>query len=298
MHRLAILVCALAPSLVLLQYGIAKAQTRWDDAMIWETYFTGSMAAMLALLSEHVLKKAIAIDAMSPVHGAATEALFVAAIPEELAKLVVLFFVLKRHGNEADRHDFINLSFAVALGFAAIENLGYLLLPGDWHFVALNRAALSVPMHGLDGLAMGAFLTAASLSRRNRGIWLCAALIVPILLHALFDFPLMLVARKPGFSGVLPAWLLLEVLLTIGVLWWSNRMRAAADLSGFQQGAINPKHVGIAIFLLAPLLALSAILQGSSVGIAAVAMFIVPSIFAIDLLWTNRAMTASYKAAR
>src|ERR1700674_4910544 len=152
MHRLAVLFFALAPSIVLLQYGIAKARARWDDAMIWEVYFSGGMAALLALSAELLLMNLIAIDAMPPVHGAATKAFFIAAIPEELAKFAMLFLAIKRYGRDADRDDMITLSFAVSLGFAAIENLGYLLLPGDWHLVALNRAALSVPMHGLDGL--------------------------------------------------------------------------------------------------------------------------------------------------
>ena len=59
---------------------------------------------------------------------------------------------------------------------------------------------------------------------------LSAALIVPTLLHALFDFPLMLVVRQPNLAGVLPAWILLEVIVTIGVLWWCNRIRTAAGL--------------------------------------------------------------------
>jgi RsiW-degrading membrane proteinase PrsW (M82 family) len=293
MHRLAILVCALAPSLVLLQYGIAKARARWDDAMIWETYFAGGMAALLVLLPEHWLKQAIANSLMSPVHGAAAEALFVAAAPEELAKFAMLFFAIKRYGNGTNRHDMITLSFAVALGFAAIENLGYLLLPGDWHFVALGRAGLSIPMHGLDGLAMGALLTAAGLSH-HRGSWLSASLIVPILLHAFFDFPLMLVARNQGFAGVLPAWLLLQVPMTIGILWWCNRMRVAAGPAYNQpDGSSNPRLVGIAMLLLAPLLALTALLMGSNLGIAAAAMLILPSIFAIDLLWTAPKLVSS-----
>jgi RsiW-degrading membrane proteinase PrsW (M82 family) len=293
MHRLAVLVCALAPSLVLLQYGIAKARARWDDAMIWETYFAGGMAALLALLPEHLLKEATAVSLMSPVHGAAVEALFVAAAPEELAKFAMLFFAIKRYGNGTNRHDMITLSFAVALGFAAIENLGYLLLPGDWHLVALNRAALSVPVHGLDGLAMGAFLTAAGLSR-HRSFWLSASLIVPILMHAFFDFPLMLVARNEGFAGVLPAWLLLQVPMTIGVLWWCNRMRVAAEpVYNRPHGSSSPRLVGIAILLLAPLLALTALLLGSNLGIAAAATLLLPSIFAIDLLWTAPKLASS-----
>jgi RsiW-degrading membrane proteinase PrsW (M82 family) len=288
MHRFAILVCALAPSIVFLQYGIAKARLRWNDAMVWEMYFSGGIAAVIALLPELLLKKGIAIDAMAPVHGAATEALFIAAIPEELAKFAMLFVAVRRYGGDTDRHDMITLSFAVALGFAAIENIGYLLIPGDWHLVALSRAGLSVPMHGLDGLAMGACLTAAGLSRLHRPGWLAAALVIPILMHALFDFPLMLVTRNSGFAGVLPAWILLETLLTIGVLWWCNNVRTAAlHAYGLSHEPRSPWTAGILILLCAPLLALIALLQDSHAAITAVEMLIMPSIFGIDLLCTS-----------
>jgi protease PrsW len=282
MHRLAILICALAPSLILLQYGIAKAKARWDDPSIWEAYFCGGFAAIVVVLPAHLLKNAFAIDAMTPVHSAAMTALIVAAIPEEIAKFAALFFAINRYRSDADKHDMITLSFAVALGFAAVENLGYLIAPGDWSLVALSRAGLSVPGHGLNGLAMGAFLTAA------RRPWLLAALVVPILMHASFDFPLMLATKNKGFFGVLPAWFLLQILTTIGVLWWSNKVRAAADQAyGRPYRSSHAKLTGIAILLFVPLLALISMLQSEGLAITSIAILVLPSIFAIDLLRTG-----------
>ena len=143
-------------------------------------------------------------------------------------------------------------------------------------------------MHGLDGLAMGACLTAAGLSRLHRPGWLIAALVVPILMHALFDFPLMLVTKNSGFAGVLLAWIFLETFVTIGVLWWCNNMRAAAvHAYGLLHEPGSPRIAGILILLCAPLLALIALLQDSHSGIAAVAMLITPAIFGIDLMYTG-----------
>jgi RsiW-degrading membrane proteinase PrsW (M82 family) len=286
MHRLAILICALAPSLVLLQYGIAKARVKWDDPSIWEAYFSGGFAAIVVVLPAQLLKNALTIDAMTPVHAAAMTALVIAAIPEEITKFAALFYAIKRYGRDGEPHDMITLSFAVALGFAAVENLAYLVAPGDWSLVALSRAGLPVPMHGLNGLAMGAFLTAAHLSPRRP--WLLAALVIPILMHASFDFPLMLATKNKGFFGVLPAWFLVQILTTIGVLWWSNKMRAAADQAyGRPYRSSRAKLTGVAILLFVPLLALMSTLQSEGLGIATAAMLVIPSIFAIDLLRTG-----------
>ena len=177
----------------------------------------------------------------------------------------------------------ITLSLAVSLGFAAVENLGYLVAPGDWSFVALGRAGLSVPLHGLAGLAMGAFLTAAHLSPHRP--WLLAALVIPVLMHAGFDFPLLLVAKNHGFFGVLPAWFLLQIPSAIGVLWWSNKMRAATERAyGLLHRSSHARLAGIAILLVVPLLGLMSALQSEGLGIASLAMLVIPSIFAIDLL--------------
>src|SRR5271170_4305469 len=296
MHRLGILFCAIVPSIVLLQYGIAKARARWDDRAIWEAFFGGGMAVVLVLLPAMLLKKVFPVDVMSPVHGAVTQAFVIAAIPEAIAK----FAAIKRFGPGEDRHHMIAPSFAVALGFAAIENLAYLVAPGEWPLLAASRAVLAVPMHGLNGLAMGSFLTAAQLHPRQRRIWLTAALAVPILLHAGYDFPLMLVTRNQAFFGVLPAWFLMVVLSTICVLCLCNKMRASAERVYVPpEGASSPRLTGAVLLLLVPTLAGITLVSAGDFGIVGAAAFsILPAILGIDLLWTSSNVSPATAARR
>jgi protease PrsW len=300
MHRLGILFCAIAPSILLLQYGIAKARTRWDDRIIWEAFFSGGMATILVLLPEMLLKKAFAIDAMSAVQGAATQAFVVAAIPEEIAKFAAIFYTIKRYGAGDDRRDVITTSFAIALGFAAIENLVYLLAPGEWPLLAASRAVLAVPMHGLNGLAMGSFLALAQFDRRHRRIWLTAALAVPILLHAGYDFPLMLVTRNQALFGVLPAWFMMVVLSTVCVLCLCNKVRALAEPVYVPlDRASNPRLSGAVLLLLVPILASITFVSAGSFGIVGAAVFsILPTILGIDLLCTRTKAAAAAIAKR
>jgi RsiW-degrading membrane proteinase PrsW (M82 family) len=300
MHRLGILFCAIVPSLVLLQYGIAKARARWDDRMIWEAFFSGGMATIFVLLPEMLLKKAFPVDVMSPVHGAVTQAFVIAAIPEEIAKFAAIFYAIKRYGSGEDRHDMITLSLAVALGFAAIENLAYLVAPGEWPLLAASRAVLAVPMHGLNGLAMGSFLTAAQLHPRQRQIWLTAALAVPMLLHAGYDFPLMLITRNQAFFGVLPAWFLMVVLSTICVLCLCNKVRASAEQVYVPlDGASSPRLTGAVLVLLVPILAGITLVSAGDFGIVGAAAFsILPAIMGIDLLCTSSKASPATMAKR
>ena len=228
MERCLILVCAMVPSIAFLQYGIARTRVTWGDRVIWEAFCMGGLCAAFAILPELLLKKTLGIGAMVPLHGAATEAFYVAAIPEEFAKLGGVLYVMTRFDARATRYDMIMLSLAMALGFAAIENLLYLTMRAEWPNVALSRALTAVPFHGIVGLAMGAMLTAAERSRRNRNVWLAAAIAVPILLHGGYDFPLLLVGKNHALHGVLPAWLLMSVLAGAAVIYLCNRMWASS----------------------------------------------------------------------
>jgi len=308
MDRLLILLCAMAPSIVFLQYGVAKAHGTWDDALIWNAFFAGGVSAALVFLPELALKELLAVKAMSPLHGAATDALVITAIPEEIAKFAALFYAVRRYGGDAVRHDMITLSLAVALGFAAIENLAYLVAPGDWQHLAFDRALTAVPGHGIDGLAMGASITAARLYDRRRALWLAAALAVPILLHAGYDFPLMLVERNRALYGVLPAWFLMSILATIGVLYFCNSVRAAAVAADHRAGRMqdrperswSPQRTGIAMLLFIPLLAVVKLILNGQFGIVdASAVGMLPAIFGIDLLCTGpRSLrSAPYRSA-
>lgn len=293
MHRLAILLCALTPSLVLLQYGLAKARSGWSNWIIWESFFAGGFASVVVLLPELLLKTVLGIDAMSPVHGSVVGAFMVAGIPEELAKFGAIFYVIKRYGDGSDRQDMIILSLAAALGFATIENVAYLGAFGDLRHLGLSRALLAAPVHALTGLTMGAFLTGAQLHPRNHVVWVSAALIVPMAIHGSYDFPILLVGRASAFYGVLPAWFLFLMLLSTPVLLFSNKMRASARARAVVvptngAGLWNPRIIGVALILLVPVLAILSLFQDGRFGlVGAAGLSILPAIFGIDLLFTT-----------
>lgn len=268
--------------------------------MIWEAFFSGGIAAVFVLLPEMLLKRAFPVDVMSPVHGAVTQAFVIAAIPEEIAKFAATIYAIKRYGFGEDRHDMITPSFAVAIGFAAIENLAYLVGPGEWPLLAASRAVLAVPMHGLNGLAMGSLLTAAQLHPRHRQIWLTAALAVPMLMHAGYDFPLMLITRNQAFFGVLPAWFLMVVLSTICVLCLCNKVRASAERFYIPpDGTPSPRLTGAVLLLLVPILAGTTLVSAGDFGIVGAAAFsILPAILGIDLLCTSSKVSPATTAKR
>jgi RsiW-degrading membrane proteinase PrsW (M82 family) len=118
----------------------------------------------------------------------------VAGFSEELCKLLVfmLFIWRSRHFNEY--FDGIVYAVYVGLGFACLENVGYVFQSGMFQeslVTGVTRALLSVPAHFLFAVAMGYYLSKAKFDAANRFSSLLKALFYPLLLHGTFDALLM-----------------------------------------------------------------------------------------------------------
>ncbi len=117
------------------------------------------------------------------------------ALVEELAK----YFILKKktwNSSEFNyRFDGIVYAVSASMGFAILENIMYVMSSDGGMMVALTRALLSVPGHGVFGIFMGYYYGAAkqcynageeglSSALRKKAVWF------PMLLHGFYDFAL------------------------------------------------------------------------------------------------------------
>lgn len=107
----------------------------------------------------------------------------------------------------------------VSLGFAAAENLIYVLSPVTGGFsTAMSRAVLSVPGHGLFGVEMGYWFGLWRYSKKGMGAFVCS-LAAPWLCHGIFNWILL-----GGF--VLP-----DLLLWCGMVFlWADAMKKLSRL--------------------------------------------------------------------
>lgn len=110
-----------------------------------------------------------------------------AAIPEELAKLLMLWLFLRKNPFFDERMDGIVYAVCVSLGFAGLENVMYVLGNTDWMSVALMRAFTAVPGHFCYGVIMGYFYSLAKFDPKNRTKYSILALVAPILAHGIYD---------------------------------------------------------------------------------------------------------------
>ena len=113
-----------------------------------------------------------------------------AAFLEELFKLMVIVFFCTRKADFDEPMDGLVYGVAASLGFAAYENIGYVLsYYEDPSFsIAIYRAFTAVPLHALCGIIMGFLITQSIFEKKYNYLNLILALLVPVGLHGLYNF--------------------------------------------------------------------------------------------------------------
>ncbi len=128
----------------------------------------------------------------STLFGALADAFLSAAIPEEIVKLTVLWLFLRNLKEYDERIDGVVYATCVGLGFAGIENFLYLCNAEDWVSVGIMRALMSVPGHFFFAVFMGYFYSLVHFDKNNnRSLNMACTLLVPIIIHGIYDACLM-----------------------------------------------------------------------------------------------------------
>ena len=151
-----LIAAALVPVIVLFIYIWLKDK-RQPEPLKW----------LFKALIYGVLSAAIVVGVLSPVPkieitgwlSAMWNAFFMAAIPEESAKLLMLWLLLRKNPYFDEQLDGIVYATCIGLGFAGIENIGYVvssyLANGNWLSISITRAIFSVPGHFSFAIVMG-----------------------------------------------------------------------------------------------------------------------------------------------
>src|SRR5947209_2493860 len=204
-------IAAIAPALLVLWLVIAADERPGPPAKVWTAFLLGAASISLLGVARAPFGSLLAIS-QAPWTALALHAAFGVAAPEEIVKILVIVAVSWRRQPSADPMDTVVYGAAAGLGFAAYENLAYLVQhPDMWRSLAVLRSVLTVPFHGALGVVAGAYLamarsgTALGAHRRHRD-WArvsnrLSILLVPVLLHSGFDFPLLTLQQDPELGG-------------------------------------------------------------------------------------------------
>lgn len=199
---------AILPVLLLMYYTYLKDDLIPEPPIWrWRAVWYGVGSALLVLCwGQFVWPGFVAVFPQydGTIIGAVGTAITDAAIPEEAAKLLMLWLLIRKNPYFDEYFDGIVYATCVGLGFAGLENILYVVSNFDCFMsVAITRAIFSVPAHFFFAVAMGYFLSLAYFGERNRVLYCLLAYIVPVCLHGIFDGILMSHAVAPALSGVL-----------------------------------------------------------------------------------------------
>jgi protease PrsW len=202
---------AVAPALLILWLVVAAGERSGPPTKVWTAFFLGAASiSLLGLIRTPFMALLTSPD--NPWVAQVLHSLFGVALPEETVKILVITMVSAWRKPFTDPMDTVIYGAAAGLGFAAYENLAYLVQHAEmWQSLAALRSVLTVPFHGALGIIAGAYLaiarsgTALGAHRHHRD-WarITSRILVlagPVGLHAAFDFPLLTLQKNPDIDN-------------------------------------------------------------------------------------------------
>lgn len=180
---------AIAPALILLWYVYHKDTEPEPTRLIFKGFCFGGLSALLStLISGPLLNMGFYTTDPSTWAEAVKVAFFGAAVPEETAKLLMLWLLLRNCPEFDERYDGIVYATTIGLGFAAFENIIYVISAGaSWVDVAFTRALFAVPGHFAFAVTMGYYYSQYHFRGKEHEGAQIKMLLYPILLHGAYD---------------------------------------------------------------------------------------------------------------
>lgn len=190
------IILALLPAIALLAFILWRDRLRPEPAKeLILAFLMGLLSVPIAVL----LETWVGNIGLSPAYrenwvDCLKTAFLGAAIPEEFAKLLVLWLFFKWRKKQDEYMDGIVYAACIGLAFATLENIQYV-------FYALNlasqpvavstgvtRALTAVPGHFGFGIIMGFFFSFYLFLPKKKWMYLALSFIVPVIFHGLYDF--------------------------------------------------------------------------------------------------------------
>ena len=206
MNNYIILLTALLPVVILLYYIYHKDKKSPEPTgQLVKAFLFGTLSAPLSLCMSTPLGLIGVYPAeATSILGSVSTAFFGAAIPEEIAKFLMLWLLLRKNPYFDEKMDGIVYAVCVSLGFAALENIMYLFTNAEAYLsVGIARAIFAVPGHFCFGILMGYYYSLAKFYPKTPTKNKVLILVAPIIAHGLYDSILFIINVTPAISGIL-----------------------------------------------------------------------------------------------
>lgn len=194
-----LLFLAVLPSIVLGKYIYKMDKLEKEPSnLLTKLFIFGIAAAITTLFISNIISFLLPI--LDSDNATTYVELFIStfigiALVEEFCKWIYMISATWRNNNFKHVYDAIVYAVFVSLGFATLENILYVFNGGI--IIALIRAIASVPGHVFDAVFMGYYYGLSKQAQVDGNVslsnkYLFLSLVVPTILHGLFDYLLVL----------------------------------------------------------------------------------------------------------
>lgn len=197
------------------------------------SFVLGAIAAYPVLIIGDILAKALGTNDNSGFIALFFHVLIVIALVEEGMKYAVLRFYNYNLKEFNEPYDGIMYAVAVAMGFAALENILYVTKYG--YETGILRMFTAVPSHAAFGTAMGYYVGLAKFEGQiKNATWLhLKGLGLAVIFHTIYDY---IILNNWEAIGVSPAVRLLAfVVLWAGIYYGKKALDFHQEVSPFKQ---------------------------------------------------------------
>jgi RsiW-degrading membrane proteinase PrsW (M82 family) len=181
-----LLAVAVAPGIFWLWYFVRRDRIKPEPQhLIRRVFFAGAASAVVAALLEQMIFSQPVLSLEAGGHRNILAAAAVIGLVEECAKFLAVYYAVYRHAEFNEAFDGIIYAVSASMGFATLENIGYVL--GGGYGVGAIRALLSVPGHAFFATLMGYNIGIAKFSGTAETRWIASGILLASLAHAIFD---------------------------------------------------------------------------------------------------------------
>lgn len=186
-----LLAVAVIPGLLIILYVYTKDKVEKEPVgLIIKLVIFGMLSCFVAGFAESLLGEVYPQYPPGTLEYALITSFGLAAFCEEIVKYLALKLGSWRHPSFNYRFDGVVYGTSAAVGFAVLENIGYVAMYGM--ATALTRAVLAVPLHAFCGVFMGVFYSYAKKAtilgdRKTAALHKFFALFVPMMIHGIYD---------------------------------------------------------------------------------------------------------------
>lgn len=187
MSILILLAAAILPAIILGYYILKQDPQPEPTSLLVKAALYGVGIIIPIFIVETIIQLCLfGSDGPISLLGTTIEAFIVAALPEEGFKLLALWLVLRKNPFFDEHFDGIVYAVCIGLGFATIENVGFIFQEGNGLSVALSRALFAVPGHYAFAVIMGYYYSLYHFVDRSprTAIYI---LLIPVVAHGIYD---------------------------------------------------------------------------------------------------------------